>query len=298
MSQAVTTHCTGFDWIDILNPEPAEMDDLTRQFQLDPNIGRDVLQAGHLPKMEDYANGQFMILRAYTAEENQTITNIHHLSDKVAFFVNDQQLLTFHKYPFDFMEEIQSHADTARFTSPFSLMLDMIGKILKTYTEPANWHTQEIDKIERNLFLSGTQSVSMEDLYYQKLEVRLTKKVLMLNHSALMLLKVDAKSRSHLQDIKDQLQHLILEYEEAFEDANTLTNTYLSINSKKNNEVMRLLTIFSAFFLPMTFIAGVYGMNFKNMPELNSPNGFYEVVLAMLLVSILIYLWFRKKKIL
>jgi magnesium transporter len=75
-------------------------------------------------------------------------------------------------------------------------------------------------------------------------------------------------------------------------------NTYLSISDQKNNEVVRLLTIFSAFFLPLTFIAGVYGMNFRFMPELNWKWGYFFSIGFMLLVVIVIYLWFRRKRIL
>ena len=74
--------------------------------------------------------------------------------------------------------------------------------------------------------------------------------------------------------------------------------TYLSISDQKNNEVVRLLTIFSAFFLPLTFIAGVYGMNFDLIPELRWKYGYLFSLILMLLVVILIYLWFRRKKIL
>jgi magnesium transporter len=75
-------------------------------------------------------------------------------------------------------------------------------------------------------------------------------------------------------------------------------NTYLSISDQKNNEVVRLLTIFSAFFLPLTFIAGVYGMNFDFMPELKWKVGYYFSISLMITVVIVIYFWFRKKKIL
>jgi magnesium transporter len=75
-------------------------------------------------------------------------------------------------------------------------------------------------------------------------------------------------------------------------------NTFLSISDQKNNEVVRLLTIFSAFFLPLTFIAGIYGMNFKIMPELNWKYGYLFSILFMLAIVIVIYSWFRRKKIL
>ena len=110
---------------------------------------------------------------------------------------------------------------------------------------------------------------------------------------------VDNFSASYqYQDIKDELLNLLTYNDESVENANQLMTTYLSISDQKNNEVVRLLTIFSAFFLPLTFIAGVYGMNFDFMPELNWKWGYFFSIGFMLLVVIVIYLWFRRKRIL
>ena len=79
------------------------------------------------------------------------------------------------------------------------------------------------------------------------------------------------------------------------DDINNLMNVYISISSQRTNEVMRTLTVFTAFFLPTTFIVGVYGMNFENMPELQHPYGYPAVLGFMLLVTILIYTWFKRK---
>jgi magnesium transporter len=89
-----------------------------------------------------------------------------------------------------------------------------------------------------------------------------------------------------------------LVFDEVSEDANNLLNTYLSVNAQKSNDVMKLLTIFSAFFLPLTFIAGIYGMNFENMPELKWHAGYFLTLGVMLAVAVFIYLWFRRKHIL
>jgi magnesium transporter len=73
--------------------------------------------------------------------------------------------------------------------------------------------------------------------------------------------------------------------------------TYLSISDQKNNDVVKLLTIFSVFFLPLTFIVGVYGMNFEFMPELKWKFGYLFSFSLMALVVIVIYIWFKRKKI-
>jgi magnesium transporter len=80
------------------------------------------------------------------------------------------------------------------------------------------------------------------------------------------------------------------------ENANHLLNIYFNISSQRTNETMRVLTIFSVFFMPLTFIVGIYGMNFHNMPELGWKWGYPLTLATMAVVTIIIYLWFRRKK--
>ncbi len=73
-------------------------------------------------------------------------------------------------------------------------------------------------------------------------------------------------------------------------------NIYISFSSQKTNEVMKILTIFSVFFMPITFIVGIYGMNFDYMPELSKRWGYPIVLLIMAVVTVIIYQWFKRKK--
>ena len=111
-------------------------------------------------------------------------------------------------------------------------------------------------------------------------------------------IEVSDHLKSALHDIKDSLLSLLLSYDEVLENASNLLNSYLSVNAEKNNQVMKLLTIFSAFFLPLTFIAGIYGMNFDYMPELRWKPAYFLTLVVMVVVALVIYFWFKRKKIL
>jgi magnesium transporter len=75
-----------------------------------------------------------------------------------------------------------------------------------------------------------------------------------------------------------------------------LLNIYFSASSQRTNETMRILTIFSVFFMPLTFIVGIYGMNFEFMPELGWKMGYPGVMGLMAVVTLLIYIWFKRKR--
>jgi magnesium transporter len=89
--------------------------------------------------------------------------------------------------------------------------------------------------------------------------------------------------------------HLETDTDDLHENIHQLLNIYISLASQKTNEVMRILTVFSAFFLPLTFIAGVYGMNFHWMPELHQKYGYPAVIILMALVTLIIFQWFKRK---
>ena len=153
-------------------------------------------------------------------------------------------------------------------------------------------------EFEQDIFLKGGVGLSVEKLYFEKSKARLTKKILLITQNVFDKLKVDDNLSSTLQDLKDTVLHLILRSEEMIEDATSLLNSHMTFTAQKSNDVMKLLTIFSAFFLPLTFIVGVYGMNFHNMPELKLEYGYFIALFVMFAIAILIYIWFKRKRIL
>jgi magnesium transporter len=153
-----------------------------------------------------------------------------------------------------------------------------------------------MDDNEKEIFVGKHGKISIEQLYYQKAKARICRKLLQLSQTVLNQLVVEATYVSNLQDIKESTINYMLQLEEVIEDAHAILNTHLSLSAQKSNEVMKLLTIFSAFFLPLTFIVGVYGMNFKHMPELEWKWGYYLTWVIMVGVSVVIFQWFKRKK--
>ncbi len=284
-----------FAWIDIKNPSKAQLETITEKFNLEIFPIKDSIEPGHLPKIEKIKDFSFVILRAYTANENDNISTVEELSNKVAFFYNEKQLITIHRTSFPFLETIL--LSDLKYHSVYELLIDLFKQIISTYSAPSQWQTDQIDQVENTLFLKKNNTISLEDLYFQKAEARISKKILVLTQNVIHQIKVPNENLSALEDVKDNLIKLILEYEETMENANNLMHTFLSVAAQKNNDVVKLLTVFSAFFLPLTFIAGVYGMNFDFMPELKWKFGYLYTIVFMLIVSVFIYIWFKKKNI-
>lgn len=281
-----------FIWIDIHQPDQKGLDKISEKFNLDYFQIKDSLEIGHLPKFEKQQNYNFLILRAFTANSEDRITNINELSNKIAFFYNDKKIITVHRGEFGFLENIPPTFEYSE-----DLLIFIMQKMVATFVEPSKLLSDKIDEIEKTIFLKNYTKISLEDLYFHKSQTRITKKLLQITQGVVNQIEVSDKAKSALQDIKDKLLSLILNYDEVTEDSNNLLNTYLSVNAQKSNDVMKLLTIFSAFFLPLTFIAGIYGMNFEHMPELKWPMGYFLTLGVMALVAIVIFVWFKRKRI-
>jgi magnesium transporter len=215
------------------------------------------------------------------------------MSNKIAFFIFEDKLITIHRAHFNFL-----NIHEEKHIKINELFLRIAKLMLDTFQKPTFELSNKISEIERTIFLKDHRKVLLEELYFIKSQSRILKKVLHITQSVMEQSVENFRASHQYQDIKDELLNLLTYNEESVENANHLMNTYLSISDQKNNEVVRLLTIFSAFFLPLTFIAGVYGMNFRFMPELNWKWGYFFSIGFMLLVVIVIYLWFRRKRIL
>lgn len=280
-----------FIWVDILNPSAEDIGHISSLYGLDAFHLKDSVEMGHLPKFERITNYDFIILRAFTEKPGKSMTTVKELSNKIAFFYNAEVLISIHRAPFDFLNGIKSE-----YSSTQKLLLSIIAKMMDSYRGPAQVISEKVDLLEEKLFLKGQDKLALRDIYFQITQTRISKKLLLVSQTIMNHLEVQDDQKSALQDIKDNIFYLILMNDEILEDSQNLLNTYLSISAQKTSEVMKTLTIFSAFFLPLTFIVGIYGMNFKYMPELGWANGYYLSLALMLVVCLVIFIWFKRKK--
>jgi magnesium transporter len=177
-------------------------------------------------------------------------------------------------------------------------MIQIIGAMVETYNAPLAYLNQKNDAFEQAIFLQTGKELQLEDLYFQKTQARVIKKLLHMMLGVMREVKVQDKLQTAHQNNIDNLLSITIEFDELYEITQSLLNTYHAVNAQKSNDVMKLLTVFSAFFLPLTFIAGIYGMNFSHMPELQWTWGYYATLFLMGIISFITFLWFRRKKIL
>lgn len=286
-------NCGSFEWLDLEKPKKKELLELTEPYHIQIKLLEDSLEHGHLPKIEKQEGTTFVIIRAYSTEPSHNYAEVTKLTNKIAFLVSHDRLITIHQKPFEFLENLNKD----EFDDPEELMLKILKQMLLTYQAPLDWLSDKMDEYEKEIFLNRHGKVSIQSLYFQKAKARISKKILQITQTVLNQIEVNEIHYSALQDLKETCVNLILHFEEVTEDATSILNTHMNLTSQKSNEVMKLLTVFSAFFLPLTFIVGVYGMNFRYMPELEWVNGYFITWGIMIGISGIIFFWFKRKKI-
>ena len=285
-----------FEWIDISAPEPGELEKVARERDLHPLTVRACLQPDHLPKFEKLGDINFVILRMYRPKNEHGGHTIQDITNKVALFYNDSFLLTVHRRPVDFLDEIlEKYVAKDPAITVTDIVIKILWHVLYSYEAPAQVLTDEVDHYENVIFLAKPPGDLQEKFYFLKRKASVIRRVLELTDDIIELIDSGPAGNPALRGAYDLYLRELNTYTEIRDDVNNLLNTHLSISAQRTNEVIRVLTIFSAFFLPLTFIAGIYGMNFDNMPELRHPLGYFACLGLMLVISGIIFYWFKRK---
>ena len=289
--------CAGIKWVDLTDPSLSEIEALSKEYGLSSHTVKDCLEPEHLPKYEFHDGVHFLILRFYAHDFDKRLTTIQEITNKLAIFYTEKFIITVHKQEIAFLELLRKkYVSLNKFTSTTNLLTSISWHALETFDNPVNRLSEQVDFYENQLMLKRTSSDHMEALYYVKVQASISQKILMLMLEPINHLRVQKGEEAALQDVQDQHLKMQTLYNQVLDDVNNLTNLYLSFSAQRSNEVMRVLTIFSVFFMPLTFIVGIYGMNFRYMPELDQRWGYPAVIILMATITLSIFLWFRHKR--
>jgi magnesium transporter len=285
---------SNFKWVDVLNPSSAELQTIASQYGIHKEFIADALQPEHLPKHEPVANTSFFIVRYYSPNDQPAYDTIQGLTNKIAIFQTEDLLLTIHLHEIAFLDQLKE-IDGNACRGTVDLLNKLFKAVLQTFEPPAAELAEEIDLYEEKIFLKKERKLSLSGVYHVKRKIEVSKKVLMLSRDILERIDHPSHENPDTRDTRDLYIRLLTLYESMSENTNQLLTVYFSISSQRTNEVIRVLTLFSVFFMPLTFIVGIYGMNFEFMPEINWKLGYPAVLVLMVTVTIIIYSWFRRK---
>jgi len=294
-------------WLDVVQPTPEELGELARAHGLQSTAVHDCLDPEHLPKFEQFDTHTFVIIRAFDERSEHTCATVQELTRKTAIFSGPAFLITIHRTEQPWLAALRTRFETEQGARPGKeglqtyLLTQVLNGAVETYSRPMEAIEARIDAFEELVF-TGRDSddrafaEDLRDIHVLKRQVTLIKRLLWRTLDVVQRMTPSAgRAASLFRDVQENIESAHFYADELLDDANTVLNVQLALAAHRTGEVMRILTVFSVFFLPLTFVVGVYGMNFDFMPELRWPWGYPAVLAGMGLIVLTIYLWFRHR---
>ncbi len=289
-------------WIDVTAPNDDEFNELSSRFGIDLYLFKECMNPEHFPRF-DAINEKHkqIILRIFDDGSTHECDTVRELTRKIAIFYGTDFVITIHRREIAWLQAMKPKALIllSRKNGPESLVTKIIQEVFLSFEAPIQAASRRLEEFELKVFRYDQSQRLFQDLYYNRRKAAVFKE--MVDQTALLLTdqlffpSTGTRNSSVLKRLKADGERLYFYSLKLYESVSYLINLHVSLSSQRTNEVMRVLTVFSAFFLPLTFIVGIYGMNFKVMPELENPYGYYLILLFMAAVSIGIFVWFRRK---
>lgn len=289
-----------FTWWDLVSPTQEELQKIALDYGLHVTSVEDCLDPVHQPKYERIGDIVFIILRVYDEKCQPETSSVFDITRKIAIFYGENFLITVHRCEMGFINDLMEKWQTNANNTPReqnTLLFDLIKKAVFSYAPALEQLESSIEQFEAKIFSNEDTPAIIKEVHWFRARVSTIRRIFMQSYNALLRIDdYDEKSSPIIYDIRERLERYISLTDTLRESSNDILNTHISLASHRTNSVIRILTLFSAFFLPLTFIVGVYGMNFKYMPELSWKFGYPLVWLIMSGITSGILLWFRKRR--
>jgi len=289
-------------WINIDGLHDVElMEKLGKEFELHPLILEDILNTGQRPKVEDFDKYIFVVLKMLSYNDEKQMVQ----SEQVSLVLGANYVISFQEAIGDVFEPIRERIRNAkgriRKMGADYLMYALLDAVVDGYFAILEKLGERIESMEEELVSDPTQE-TLEQIHTLKKEMIFLRKSVWplrelisgLERSESPLIK--ETTEVYLRDVYDHTIQVIDTVESFRDMVSGMLDIYLSSISNRMNAVMKVLTIIATIFIPLTFIAGVYGMNFRYMPELERHWGYPLVLLVMGIVAIVMLIYFRRKR--
>jgi magnesium transporter len=287
-----------FRWVDVVAPEPGELEALAREFGFHPMSVEDCLDPWHLPKYEHFGETTFVILRVFDDRSSEGSANVQEMTRKIAVFFRPDLVVTIHRADLAIVAGVRERfrGGNGGHCATTPLVGALFNAALDSFEAPLERAEDTVDSFEVALLTERRRAPALAAIHLLKRRVNFIRRLFWQTNLALQKLVVPGDVASVVfHDVKENAEGYFFYADQLMEEINNLLGIHVALSSQRTNEVMRVLTVFSAFFLPLTFIVGVYGMNFAWMPELRSRWGYPAVMVVLAVVCLGIAAWFRRR---
>jgi magnesium transporter len=274
--------------------------DISTIFSIPTYILSDVMEPSSRPQTEAFDNGFFVSIKMLEFDEKKNTVAV----DNLSLIVMDRILITFQEEEGDVFdpvrERIRKHTTKIRTSGADYLAFALLDVVIDSYIYILGVYGEKVEELEGKLILNISKETLKiinsfkHELNDLRINIKPAKEMVngLVKLDTELIQEENQKHYKELQDNINQAVDLLDYYREVLYDELSM---YHSAMSTKLNDTMKLLTIFSVIFIPLTFIVGLYGMNFDNMPELHTKYGYF-IVWGVMLIVVLVMLWYFKRK--
>lgn len=270
-------------------------------FKIDFLIIQDILNPHHPTKIEEYESYNVLVLKLFQSEKRnqllkQQLSIIQGKNFVLTFLENDNVLFD------DVRTAIRSNILKIRNRESDYLLSVLLNDVMANYRNIITAVEESLEEMEsRLLTITSATDIGINIQNSRREYMRVKRAVLPLKEQFSKLIFSDSKllhksNRVFFNDVNDHLQFVLQTIEICRETLSSLVDLYISNNDLRMNDIMKRLTVVSTIFIPLTFLVGIWGMNFKIMPELDWQYGYLIAWIIMLLIGFLVYRFFKKKK--
>ncbi|HAY3549877.1 magnesium transporter CorA [Elizabethkingia meningoseptica] len=288
------------EWVDVDAPTQEDLNFLQERYEINKLLLQDTVDPNHLPKYEEADHVKFFLTRENTELERLNLNSISDVSTKLGIFIIGKTIITVHRLNTQSIIRTKSELDASK--TPDIITVERIAlriahKVIKTFDTESINILELLDKIESEIFLKKTSHTNqIKRLYKLKRKTGLNLRILNISSEWVQSFNKLPLDHVEVMDLVDKQKDAIADFEHLNQQVTNLIGMFLAISDQKNNESMKILSMYSVYFLPITFIAGVYGMNFHNMPELEQKYGYYVCLTVMILIVLFTFIYFRRKR--
>ena len=288
-------------WVNIDGLHDVKLIESTgKLFDVHPLVLEDILHTGQRPKFEEFDDYIFLVLRMISYDEKQEKV----LEEQLSIVFGENYVVSFQEKPGDVFnpvrERIIQGKSRMRRKKADYLAYALLDAVVDNYFQVLDELERKLEELDEELFEDSSPETFLKIGALKKEIISLRKSIWPLREIVGSITKekynaIDESNSVYYRDVYDHIVHIIDILDNFRETIAAMHDTYMNFVNNRMNEIMKLLTVVATIFIPLTFIAGVYGMNFRYMPELGWQWGYFGVLGLMVLLVVGMIIYFRRK---
>lgn len=290
------------NWLQIHGLQNTEtVRQVCEHFEIDFLVLQDILNVEHPTKIEEHEQYTVLILKVFRYNSEGDLEQ-----QQICILQGTNYVLTFVENETEFFDNvtkaIRGNVLKIRTRQSDYLLSVLLNNVMGNYTATISEVDDALEDMEEELLtITDKTDIGIQIQERRRQYLMMKKAIFPLKEQYVKLLRaenllVHKMNRAYFNDVNDHLQFVLQTIDICRETLSALVDLYISNNDLRMNDIMKRLTVVSTIFIPLTFFAGVWGMNFKFMPELGWEYGYFGAWVLMLVVAVIVYIFFKKKK--